>query len=131
LLFSENYCTAADCFYCPSHSGNHPQERYADQWLRRQPSGMIFTNFHYAGHRDWTKNRLRNMLDGNNLVLATDGLRTARDFNHKSGMNVLRADCSVRWRNDVEQLYQSLPRDDFDPPSDDYTNLWDVVGTVH
>jgi prepilin-type N-terminal cleavage/methylation domain-containing protein len=127
LLYSENYCTASDCFYCPSHQGNHPPERYAASWRSRNSNGAIFTNFHYAGHRDWEKDRPRTLNDGHEMVLATDGLRTARDFNHLSGMNVLRGDCSVRWREDVDQLYEVLPRDDNDPPSADYSSIWDVV----
>jgi len=129
LLFAGNYCTSAACFYCPSHQGNHPLERYSDQWLRRNSIGAIYTNYHYAGHRDWRQNRLRTLLDGHALVLATDGLRTAKDFNHRSGMNVLRGDCSVRWRDDVDQLYRHLPQNDATPPLPEYSGIWEVIGT--
>jgi hypothetical protein len=129
LLYSENYCTSNECFYCPSHQGNHPRERYASHWLSRNSTGPIFTNYHYGGHRDWTNDRLRTMNDGHSLVVATDGLRTAKDFNHMTGMNVLRGDCSVRWRDDVNQLYAVLPRDDYDQPTQDYSTIWQVVGT--
>ena len=127
LLFAYGYCGASECFYCPSHHGNHPFERYADQWTRKQSTGVIYTNYHYAGHRDWRSDRLRNLLD-NDLVLATDGLRTTRDFNHNTGMNVLKGDISVRWRDDVNQLYQALPHNEVDPPGPQYLGLWDVVG---
>lgn len=94
-------------------------------------NGVIFTNFHYAGHRDWNNDRPRLLTEGHELVLTTDGLRTAKDFNHKSGMNVLRGDCSVRWRDDTDQLYNRLPRDDSEPPSPDYPSIWEVVATNH
>lgn len=129
LLYSLMYCGAPQCFYCPSHQGNHPYERYANDWIPFGPSVPIFTNYHYAGHTEWTGARRRRSLDeGYSLVLATDGLRTKSDFNHVHGMNVLRADGSVRWREDTEHILGLLPSDDFAPPPADYVTLWNELG---
>jgi hypothetical protein len=128
-LFADHYCDAAECFYCPSHHGNHPYERYARQWANPMPWQPIFTNYHYAGHMDWKAlTRRRNMLDGYRLVLATDGLRTASDFNHVTGMNVLRGDGSVRWRDDNENIFSLLPRTELESIDPRYVDLWDIVG---
>jgi len=127
LLYSEHYCEIAECFYCPSHHGNHPYERYADQW-NSTSNTSIYTNYHYCGDIEWANpTKRRSMLEGHSLVLLTDGLRTAQDFNHVSGMNVLRADGSVRWREDTKHLLDQLPADDGDPASTNYVNLWGTV----
>ena len=101
-LFGYGYCSAVDCFYCPSHNGEHALEQVRPSW--HKPTGqMIFTNYHYAGHRDWESNRRRRLTEPD-LVLATDGLRSVSDFNHSGGMNLLRADGAVRWWEDGQQL---------------------------
>lgn len=128
LLFEENYCSAPECFYCPSHRGNHPLERYAAQWRDPSSSLPIFTNYHYAGFFDWKSNaRRRSLLDGYDLVLATDGLRTTSDFNHTVGMNVLRGDGSVRWRDDNNNILGMLPKTELEHVTPGYFNLWDMV----
>jgi prepilin-type N-terminal cleavage/methylation domain-containing protein len=130
LLFSGGYCTTPDCYYCPSHHGKHPIERYATQWSRPVPGDVIFTNYHYAGDMEWTDKeplKRRSMLQGQQLVLATDGLRSAEDFNHTSGMNVLRADISVRWRDDTKNIFGKLPKLDTDPPNTTYNTLWEEI----
>jgi hypothetical protein len=58
------------------------------------------------------------------MVLATDGLRTSRDFNHETGMNVLRGDGSVIWRDNTERVVARLPCDDSANIDDDYRSLW-------
>lgn len=109
-LYALHYCDAAACFYCPSHRGRHPFERYEKMWTFPAPGVPIFTNYHYAGHVDWVHGSVRrSLLEGNRLVLATDGLRSSADFNHVTGMNVLRADGSVRWKDDTENIYNRLP----------------------
>jgi prepilin-type N-terminal cleavage/methylation domain-containing protein len=128
LLFALHYCDTPECFYCPSHRGNHPFERYASAWRSPTPGQSIFTNYHYAGHMDWKNaSRRRTMLDGYRLVLATDGLRTASDFNHLVGMNSLRGDGSVRWRDDTENIYGVLPKSELESIGPQYMNLWDIV----
>ena len=129
ILFEEHYCDVAECFYCPSHHGNHPYDRYARHWAAPSVSQPIFANYHYAGHMDWTNpGRRRSLLDGHKLVLSTDGLRTANDFNHLQGMNVLRGDGSVRWREDNEDIFGMLPKTELEQISPQYMDLWDIVG---
>lgn len=129
ILFSQHYCDAAECFYCPSHHGKHPYEKYANLWNGPNSVAPIYTNYHYAGHMEWKSDnpRRRSLVDGDTLVLLTDGLRTANDFNHVLGMNSLRGDGSVRWRDDTESIYAILPKNDKDQPTAEYLSLWDLV----
>ena len=68
------------------------------------------------------------------LVLATDGLRTRRDYNHGTGINVLRGDTSVLWRDDPEtrRVMQLLPANAGDDSSSVYQEIWKIVtqGTI-
>jgi hypothetical protein len=127
ILYGYGYCTMAECFYCPSHHGNHPFERYADHWSNPLPQLAIFTNYHYAGHVEWGTDRRRKMLEGHDLVLATDGLRTVQDFNHVHGMNVLRADGSVRWRDDAREILEQLPKNEDELALEGYAELWNDI----
>lgn len=129
LLFREHYCAAPECFYCPSHHGEHPHEKYADDWYNPAPTRPIYTNYHYAGHMEWKfeGGRRRSLVEGDRLVLLTDGLRTASDFNHSLGMNSLRGDGSVAWREDTGEIYKLLPRSMEEAPSPAYMGLWDLV----
>jgi competence protein ComGC len=126
LLFYHNYCGAPECYYCPSHHGKHPIERYSDRWRRPVPGDVIYTNYHYGGDVDWSGNELkrRTLNDGHKLVLAVDGLRTSDDFNHVFGMNVLRADISVRWRDDETGIFNKLPKSESDPADGSYSKIW-------
>jgi hypothetical protein len=130
LLYEFHYCSAPECFYCPSHHGSHPFERYADEW--RQPSYTLdtnlYTNYHYGGHVDWDTKKRRRLDRGHDLVLATDGLRTANDFNHVSGMNELRGDGSVTWREDTKFIESFLPSEGQAPGSiQEWTELWNQI----
>jgi prepilin-type N-terminal cleavage/methylation domain-containing protein len=136
LLFSEGYCNAAACYYCPSHHGEHPLDRYSADWHDAE-SGYalavpIYANYHYSGHVDWNDlERLRFWsVDAERLVLATDGLRTTSDFNHRTGMNTLHGDGSVRWRDDALTILGYLPTSEAQtdaPPSGKYSGLWQVI----
>ncbi len=140
LLYSGGYCQSIECFYCPSHHGAHDLERYRNEWLANTLPGMsaledepfgqdaIYTNYHYGGDLDWSPQRHRRRLEGGEgLVLATDGLRTALDFNHEVGMNVLRGDGSVIWKDDVENIYERLPSGLHDLDPADYSRLWQDI----
>ena len=88
----------------------------------------LYTNYHYSGDVEWTnQSKLRSLDDGSMLAVVTDGLRSAEDFNHNDGMNVLRADGSVRWKDDVEGVRADLPQTDADVPSPEYVKLWDKI----
>jgi prepilin-type N-terminal cleavage/methylation domain-containing protein len=125
LLYFSDYCGAAACYYCPSHHGHHPYERYEPHWQHTSVgTATIFANYHYCGDIDWTDGTRRSLHTGGyGLVLVTDGLRTSLDFNHLTGMNVLRGDGSVRWRDDVEAIVDNLPAE-HEAPGPDYSKLW-------
>jgi len=145
VLFSQHYCNSAECFYCPSHSGDHSFDRYELWYERPTTMNMIFTNYHYAGDFDREELQLtiasmmpyqeqiptinkKRLLDPE-TVLISDGMRTARDFNHVTGMNVLRGDGSVRWRDDRNKVYSLLPRETQPIQNTDalFTSIWAII----
>ncbi len=140
-LHAREYFKGPQVLYCPSHVGDHTFQRYQQQYLRlrqrpdtvraEQPDvGRIYSNYHYAGPDDWERQTPRRL--DRRLVLATDGLRSVRDFNHKVGMNVLRGDNSVTWLDDTAgQIRQMLPAGLGDEQGDDedlYARIWDLIG---
>jgi type II secretory pathway pseudopilin PulG len=142
-LYSQHYCNSAECFYCPSHSGEHSYDRYERWYPAPLNSDMIFTNYHYAGAFDRSDQAVavaatsleatlplapRRPLEAG-TVLLSDGMRTARDFNHTIGMNILRGDGSVRWRDDKNEVYPLLPRDTHVADNTNllFTNIWAII----
>jgi hypothetical protein len=127
------YFKGPQVLYCPSHLGDHTFQRYEKQYLH--PTKMkIYSNYHYAGPMDWTgKAPIARRLGrgGERLVIATDGLRSVRDFNHQVGMNVLRGDNSVRWLDDsAGQVKKMLPGQLLEDPDKDqqlYTEIWELI----
>lgn len=129
LLYAGGYADDPGVFYCPSHRGSHMKERYASEWW--QPDGtLIHGNYHYGGHVDWENPERRRRLDDNGIVLASDGLRSYFELNHKMGMNILRGDGSVRWREDGEAIATlSAAAASGDIDADIYRGLWHQVET--
>ncbi|MCZ6834504.1 MAG: prepilin-type N-terminal cleavage/methylation domain-containing protein [Planctomycetota bacterium] len=129
ILFQFQYCSAVECYYCPSHHGDHPMERYYSDWIR--PTGIpIYTNYHYAGNIEWQSNKPRNLHGGKEQVLATDGLRTTSDINHNGdGMNMLYGDGSVRWLEGAEKVFELVPSGIISTPEEAarYWELWEVL----
>jgi prepilin-type N-terminal cleavage/methylation domain-containing protein len=140
LLFAGQYCSAPNCFYCPSHRGDHLFEEYEDQyyWPSDTP---IYSNYQYAGHLEWTsivngnghesyvvRRRTPGLRNGHEAVLVADGLRTAADFNHKVGTNILRADISVKWFEDASgEIISRLEEIDVSTPGTSaplYAEIW-------
>lgn len=109
LLYFLHYVDDPDVFYCPSHAGEHRMDRYADSWQTGR--GTIYTNYHYAGHMNWQTGMARRFGASNRLVLLTDGLRRRSDLSHRTGLNVLKGDGSVRW-HELPTLLARLPMDD-------------------
>lgn len=109
LLYMLDYVGAPKVFYSPSHSGDHPYVRYANQFLA--PDNVIYSNFHYRGHMDpFGNNRVLTLDRDPDRVFLTDGMRTRRDLNHRDGFHRLFGDGSVRWKADLEEkLYERLP----------------------
>jgi hypothetical protein len=120
ILYSSQYTTAAQVFYCPSHRGQHRFKSYADRW--NGDEGEIVVNYHYrgegpAGIDRWTgrpiaSTRVLFEIDPKQTSLIADGMRVRDDFNHEVGSNFFRADLSVLWFSDPSRrLLASLPTD--------------------
>ena len=102
-LFYRQYIDTPEVFYCPSHHGDHPYDRYADRWIN-QP-GHININYQFR----LTPTKFLTDLDGGTSLIA-DGMRTQSDYNHIDGNNTLKADMSSPWYQDsTRELYNSLP----------------------
>ncbi|MEZ6233151.1 MAG: DUF1559 domain-containing protein [Phycisphaerales bacterium] len=105
LLYIDQYLPAPEIFYCPSHYGNHAFSDYREDWRVDGPT--LVGNFHYRGMGPNGATRLRSV-EPIRAALVTDGLRTTRDINHRTGMNVLRADLSISWFSDSQGSISSL-----------------------
>jgi hypothetical protein len=108
LLVRDEYLTAWPIFYCPSHEGFHPEEQYASAWGNLGPE--IIGNYQY---RILEQDELVLARLGRDVTVVSDGLRTQPDYNHGDGNNMLKADLSVSWYDDVGGgLYDLLPQSD-------------------
>lgn len=154
ILFADAYLNSPLSFYCPSHTGFHPVDRYEDQWVNL--GAEIVGNYNY---------RTENMRPASGLIggktaggalsspaavsLVSDGLRTLPDYSHRTGNNILRLDLSVAWYNDASGFIASiLPGNDagqfrrpglfaawrtFDsglPPTSDQTDEFEAGGNA-
>lgn len=104
LLFSEGYLNAPRVFYCPSHTGEHPFERYEDEWGGER--GQIAGNFQYRGEGPGGSRKLY-VIDSS-AALVADGVRSLSDLNHGDGFNVLRAGLHVEWLKDEGGVVASI-----------------------
>lgn len=93
-LYAESYIPASAVFYCPSHRGEHPIERYAESFSIDGHT-QIISNYQYRGVGPNGQSRLH-MLEGN-VALVADALAGEAYFNHVRGFNILSVDGSVRW----------------------------------
>ena len=111
MLFQHDYLARSRVYYCPSHFGNHPFSKYARQW--ESNTGEIGANFHYRG-LDPHQRPLR-LFGDPAVAIVTDSLRSAQDYNHRFGANVLSVDMSSMWFNDQSgALASNLPTSDAD-----------------
>jgi prepilin-type N-terminal cleavage/methylation domain-containing protein len=126
LLYRMDYINAPEVFYCPSHRGDHPYERYRYDFLEGQ--GTIYSNYHYRGDIDETGRYYSLATDGD-LVFLIDGLRTQRDFNHRIGYNLLFGNGTVEWRSDPNgELFNRLPTQTLGAGSKEvYDEIWNII----
>lgn len=112
-LFASGLIPEASTFYSPAHWGDHPYERYEDDWARpgEEEAGpadhVIYCNYHFAGHLDERGRPIR-IERAPDQILVTDGMRRQNDVTHRTGINILRADGSVEWKADPT-LMPKLP----------------------
>jgi len=97
LLFAGDFLPASPVFYCPSHQGDHPLDKYQPRFSADAPS-MIVSNYQYRGEGPNGSRRLFQLLSG--VALVSDALAGESYFNHEGGFNVLSADHSVSWMPD-------------------------------
>lgn len=103
VLVGLDYLNAPKIFYCPSHRGEHPYERYAGEFQiepRQAPAPRVIGNYHYRGQGP---NGARHLtaIRPSSAALIADGLESKTDFNHTNGTNLLRADYGVTWFRDL------------------------------
>lgn len=119
-LYEFDYLDAAQSYYCPSHKGKHPYEDYQEVWSN--PGGTkIYGNYHYRGV-PWEYRVRRFSQLGPDVTLITDGMRTVEDFSHVDGCNMLKADLSVRWLDDTDDVIYSTLLALQDPANDEFAS---------
>ncbi len=124
MLYSTHYLKTPGIYYCPSHWGEHPQERYDSAW--RMDLGEIVGNYHFRGHDGSGQTKLF-MMAGSS-ALAADGMREADDYNHRKGTNVLRAGGHVAWLDDdTGQLTSMMTMDDGNRPDGSVDDAWELL----
>lgn len=99
-LYSTETLPSQEIFYCPSHHGDHPFERYEPMW-RRQGNKEIVGNYHFRGEGPNGRTTRLSFIEPSRSAIAADGMRTIADYNHRVGLNVLRADLSLFWMPDA------------------------------
>ncbi len=120
LLLNSEYINAPELFYCPSHTGYHPYERYEGAW--RMLGEEIVGNFQF---RHPGTNRIYLETLPSEFTLVSDGMRTQADFNHRIGANLLKADMSVTWFDDAAGYIVSiLPSTDQNSHRGGVRNAW-------
>ncbi|MDQ7013341.1 MAG: hypothetical protein Q9O74_05520 [Planctomycetota bacterium] len=124
LLYETEMLPSQAIFYCPSHHGNAAFKDVADTW--RAHAGEIVGNYHFRGKGPNGSTRL-SFIEPSRSALAADGLRTIEDYNHRVGLNVLRADLSLFWLSDplgrIGDYIELAGEDSFD--TYDFDILWD------
>lgn len=101
-LFPADYLGSPEVYYCPSHTGKHTLDRYAEAW--NAPEGEIVGNYHF---RSIPRSKAFLPDIDPSVTLLADGMQTKEDYNHLVGANTLKADLSVRWFADPEGLLAS------------------------
>lgn len=103
-LVAGQYINAPPIFYCPSHRGSHPEQRYAKRWAT--VDGEIVINYQYRFF-PYNPMPLAEIPSASTTILS-DGLRTIDDYNHVIGANMLKADMSAAWYEDVGGFIREL-----------------------
>lgn len=126
-LFYGGYLAPGKVFYCPSHRGKHPFARYLSFWGDRR--GEIVSNYQYRGMgAGGTSIPKLYQIEPANIAIAADGMRSKADYNHRIGLNFLRADLGVDWLSDPgSQLAELLPDEEDDSSGSSTNSIWDLL----
>ncbi|PCI10662.1 hypothetical protein COB72_02705 [bacterium] len=107
LLFAQEYITAPNVYYCPSHTGNFIFEDGEEAWVRLDGEDEIIINYHYRGAGPDDSRVLYNI--NPTAALVTDTLRSYNDLNHEGGFNILQAGLAVNWFEDIgDEIAQDI-----------------------
>lgn len=124
LLYAAEYLPAAGVYYCPSHHGDHPFHAYEAQW--HGGAGEIVGNYQFRGE-DVDGRRALYAIHAESAITA-DGMRTQDDYNHDTGINVLRAGLHVAWLDDGNQVLRGmLAMNGDDGAGDAVDDAWDFL----
>lgn len=125
LLYRAEYLPAAGVYYCPSHHGDHPYQVYEPQW--QGASGEIVGNYHFRGEDTDGRRALYAFYP--ETAITADGMRTQDDYNHNTGINVLRAGLHVAWLDDTNQVLRSMLAVSGDDAGGDHSldDAWDFL----
>lgn len=122
-LARDQYIRVPDVFYCPSHKGLHPIDRYRPQW--GNDSMTMTCNFQFRAVAP-SKERTLPAMAG--IALLADGFKTLDDFNHASGTNVLMGDLSHFWFPDGQGTFKaSLPDVDLKATPTKMAQGWEAL----
>ncbi len=126
-LFYAGYLAPGKVFYCPSHRGQHPFSKYMKLWGASK--GEIVSNYQYRGMGvDGKKLPKLFQIEPSATALAADGMRSQSDYNHRVGLNYLRADLGVSWLSDPGgDLARFLPENDDDSSGSSTNSAWDWI----
>lgn len=123
-LYKTEMLPSEEIFYCPSHHGDYAYDDISDTWL--DSDGELVGNYHYRGRGPNGSTRL-SFIEPSRSAIGADGLRTLSDYNHKVGLNVLRADLSLFWLSDplgrIGDYVEFAGEDSFD--TYDFDMIWD------
>lgn len=131
LLVQNDYITAPNVFYCPSHHGNFQLIDSQDLWNRLDGEKEIVVNYLYRGMGPNGGRVLYNI--NPTAALVSDTLRSYEDLNHEGGFNILQAGLAVNWFDDVgDQISQDvLLRSGGGSNDNNYSssvnNAWDLL----
>lgn len=124
LLFAADIITSPELFYCPAHPGTARYSDYANRWYEGQPDRLL-GNYQYRGLAPNLSRDFNKLVGGWSLV--ADGLRTAGEFNHESGVNVLDGALSVGWVDDNGRIASALPLSTSDATAMHTEYAWDQL----
>lgn len=131
-LYNGRYIGSAKAFFCPSHHGNNPFRKYEASFGDKRTD--ITGNFQFRGVGPAPlRTPFLEQISPRETALITDSIRSQADYNHRTGLNVLRADGSLLWFDDgTRKLGGILPVDDTGSANVDaaWGNLDQFVG-VH
>lgn len=129
FLIRDEYLSAHNTFYCPSHRGSNVFEIAQSEWANLEEADDIIINYLYRGMGPNLNRRLYRIDTG--AALTTDSIRSYEDLNHKDGFNVLQAGLAVAWYEDIgsEIANDLLLRGD-DNKSTTVQDAWDRLDEI-